>query len=669
MIQLKSHYPLLLKALMLLFPATPLNAQTDLMQDTWVGTDALGRKVPTSSEVGLQKTDKNRTVGIFYITWHTMNLHNGKPYKADVTKVLDADPKARLDGSNKQWTAGSYHWGEPEAGYFLSQDEWVIRRDLSMLSDAGVDVLILDVTNAVLYWDEWNKLFQTMHKMQEEGNKVPKFCFWAFNGDVLTVVQRLYEGVYKQNKYRDLWFYWDGKPLMLCNTNPTMDANGGGVKNTNINYDPKAATDVTNPHYGDPDFCKQYYTDYTQEVKDFFTMRNMWWGYYNWAGKRYVGTEDNWSFGFQMDDKQVAELTPEQLAAKHQGRLEEMAVTPAQHPISITGKSWSKKGREPKLNQYDMPVETFVPATGRKEKNPTAWGIYFQDRWNDALKADPDFVYLNDWNEWTAGKYTAGKDPGGKPNKDLVTFLGRKNSFYFVDQYNAEFNRTISPMKGGYTDNYYMQMVDNIRRYKGVRSIPEQKGLAQRTIDGQFDDWKADTTAIYLDTKGDTFHRDFDGYGDLHYTNNSGRNDIIQSKVAFDAENAYFYAETAAPLTPSTDNNWMLLLIDADKNPSTGWYGYDYIVNYRVNDAHTTQLMKWNGKQWKKIANVPYAVNDNKLELSLPRKTMGWIQSKLTFDFKWADNPANLKSPISFCTDGDTAPNRRFNYRCIWSKD
>ncbi len=45
-------------------------------------------------------------------------------------------------------------------------------------------------------------------------------------------------------------------------------------------------------------------------------------------------------------------------------------------------------------------------------------------------------------------------------------WLGRKNPFMFVDQYNAEFNRTIQPMKGGYTDNYYMQMAQNIRRYK-----------------------------------------------------------------------------------------------------------------------------------------------------------------------------------------------------------
>ena len=116
--------------------------------DTWVATDALGRTMPTADEAPL-KTDRQRTVGIFYITWHTPNLHNGQPYKADVSKVLRQDPNARMNNESPAWTIGSYHWGEPEYGYFLSQDRYVIRHDLMMLADAGVDVLILDVTNAV----------------------------------------------------------------------------------------------------------------------------------------------------------------------------------------------------------------------------------------------------------------------------------------------------------------------------------------------------------------------------------------------------------------------------------------------------------------------------------------------------------------------------------------
>ena len=39
------------------------------------------------------------------------------------------------------------------------------------------DVLIMDVTNAVCYWDEWEVIFQTMQEMKALGNRVPKFCF------------------------------------------------------------------------------------------------------------------------------------------------------------------------------------------------------------------------------------------------------------------------------------------------------------------------------------------------------------------------------------------------------------------------------------------------------------------------------------------------------------
>ncbi len=32
-----------------------------------------------------------------------------------------------------------HHWGEPYLGYYVSNDEWVIRKHAQMLSDAGVD--------------------------------------------------------------------------------------------------------------------------------------------------------------------------------------------------------------------------------------------------------------------------------------------------------------------------------------------------------------------------------------------------------------------------------------------------------------------------------------------------------------------------------------------------
>lgn len=644
-------------------------AYWDIYPDTWVATDALGRTMPGHEDVGNIKNDKRRVVGIFYITWHSDHLATLKsPYRADVSKVLEEAPEARLDANHPAWTESSYHWGEPELGYFLSRDEYVIRKDMSMLADAGVDVLVMDVTNAVRYWDEWETLFTTMQKMKAEGNKVPKFCFWAFNGPVITVVQDLYDKVYKEDKYKDLWFYWGDKPLLLYNGKPAMDANGGGVKNPNPHYDPKAATDPSHPHYNDPDYANGFYTDYTRDVKDFFTLRTMWWGYYEWAGERFVGTEGNWSFGYDLGDERVKKMPPADLVATYRGEVEQAAVTPAQHPISIIGKSWTRDKKEPKLNDHDMPEPTYVPWLGKTVENPTAYGIYFQDRWEEALKSDPQFLYLNDWNEWTAGKYTSGKAPGSElPGP--TEFLGRKNPFYFVDQYNSEFNRTIQPMKGGYTDNYYMQMAQNIRRYKGVRPIPQNKGYQKIKIDGTFNDWEKVRTE-YRDTKGDVTHRNYKGYGGNHYINNSGRNDIILSKVGVDKDNLYFYVETTDPLTPYSDPNWMLLLIDADNNTSTGWYGYDYIINKNVVDARSTELMRYDEPtgEWKKMKTLPYRVKDNKLELSVNRKDLGLVGDAFVFDFKWADHPADLKDLISLCTDGDAAPNRRFNYRCLWRK-
>jgi len=638
----------------------------DLYPDTWVATDALGRKMPSFEQVGPVKKDQRRVVGIFYITWHADSHHTAfsRPFSADVSKILARDPTARLDGKHPLWKDGSYHWGEPEMGYFLSKDPWVIRRDMSMLADAGVDVLVMDVTNAVRYWEEWDVIFPVMQQMKAEGNKVPRFCFWAFNGPVISVVQDLYDRIYKAGKYKDLWFYWDGKPLLLTNGTPFADSTGQQYQNPNPHHDPAAKTDPNHPRYGDPDIAEPFYKDYTKEVKQFFTLRTMWWGHYQWAGKRFVGTEGNWSFGYDLAHEPVKKMNPRDLISPHNGKPEQAAVTPAQHPSSLVGKSWRRETGEPELNDQDLPVPTFVPWLGKTVANPEGYGIYFQDRWEEALAGNPQFLYINDWNEWTAGKYPPAEGT-------TFPFMRRQSNFFFVDQYNPEFNRCVQPMKGGYTDNYYMQMAQNIRRYKGVRPIPVNRGLHEVRVDGRFEDWSR-VPVEYRDTIGDTVHRDYNGYGGLHYTDRSGRNDIVTAKVAIGRSRVAFTAEARAPLTPHTGRNWMLLLIDADRDSRTGWYGYDLLVNRRVVDAKTTTVMRWKpspgGGAWVETARVHFRAAGSRLELALPRALLGVKGSAGAFDFKWADNPDELKDPISLCTTGDTAPNRRFAYRCLWKR-
>ena len=115
-----------------------------------------------------------------------------------------------------------------------------------------------------------------------------------------------------------------------------------------------------------------------------------------------------------------------------------------------------------------------------------------------------------------------------------------------------------------------------------------------------------------------------------------------------------------------------MLLIDADQNHDTGWHGYDYLINKRVVDAGTTTLMRYDvaspERPWVEQSQLKYAYSGKELELAVPRQSLGLAGDALSFDFHWCDNPADLKDPISLCLNGDSAPNRRFNYRCIWRK-
>ena len=82
--------------------------------------------------------------------------------------------------------------------------------------------------------------------------------------------------------------------------------------------------------------------------------------------------------------------------------------------------------------------------------------------------------------------------------------------------------------------------------------------------------------------------------------------------------------------------------------------------------------MKYNARsgKWHAVGTANFFAAGNKLEICVPRKVLGLAGEKdsIVFDFKWCDNPQSLEDAISLCTDGDAAPNRRFNYRMIWKR-
>jgi hypothetical protein len=112
----------------------------------------------------------------------------------------------------------------------------------------------------------------------------------------------------------------------------------------------------------------------------------------------------------------------------------------------------------------------------------------------------------------------------------------------------------------------------------------------------------------------------------------------------------------------------MLLLIDADNNHETGWYGYDFLINGRIKSETLTTLMKFEQNEWVEVSDLAYRYNGNEMEVEIPAHLLSVNGDQLVMDFKWSDNPGKLEDPISFALNGDTAPNRRFNYRLLWKK-
>ena len=572
----------------LLLSASVAVADWDVMSDTWVATDALGRELPGFEECGPPK--ENKQIGMFYFSWLGQHGTDG-PY--DITKLLAKNPDKPEWGPEGKF----HHWGEPELGYYISDDEYVIRKHCRMLTDAGVDMLGMDATNCCTYPNVYLKMCKIFKQIRDEGGKSPQICF-IVNSDSAQRVQQLYDEFYSKNLYKDIWFMWNGKPLVMS------------------------------PFEG-----------LTDELKNFFTVRQSW----AWS---HAGDSPSWWWGDGKDKWTWLDNYPQWYGYSADPRVpEEVSVTVAQHATTKIGRSFHD-GKQPEHDKYAN-----CPTSGE--------GLCFAEQWKGALKIDPPLIFVTGWNEWAAMRF---------PSNGTDIMLGKtlpKGESFFVDEYTQEYSRDIEPMKGGHTDNYYYQLIANVRKYKGVRRPQPPSGPKNIKIDGNFEPWDS-VRPEYRDHIDDTEHRNSVGWGSAGmYVNNTGRNNFIRSKVTYDSKYVYFYIETKGNITKHTDRNWMLLFIDSDQNSKTGWEGYDYLVNASVLNARTTTLQKTkNGWNWKPVAKVSYKVKGNKMEIAIPRAHLGKAgKSKVALDFHWADNIQKPNDIIEFSINGDSAPSRRFNYR------
>ena len=580
-------------------PAQRKAALRDIQSDTWVASDALGRALPGYGECGPRKTD--RFVGMFYFMTHVRSGGKG-PF--DVTKIKQANPE------HPQWGDGSHFWGEPEIGYYLNTDRWAIAKHARELSDAGVDTLIFDVTNNQTYPEVYGAVCEVFRELRALGERTPDICFLASE----ISVQKLWEEVYRKGLYPDLWFQWQGKPLFLYGQHETPARH--------------KVNDIV----------------FSEEIQAFFSLRQSWaWTSLPW----YDNGHDEWPWVDHYPQAIGWHESPDQ--------AEMVPVAVGQHPLSNIGRSFHLF-HQPQTDKYDL-----TPYTDQ--------GLHFQEQWNRTLAVDPQFVFVTGWNEWSAGKKVMSQDM----DKELRSWcfypgahLGRAGAelkpgdSYFIDQYNQEYSRDIEPMQGGHTDNYYYQLMANVRRYKGVAEPVNAGSPCTIDIQGSFDQWDAVSTT-YFDHLGDTRHRQSPGVGQAGpYINTTGRNDIVETKVAHDREHYYVYVKARDPLTPSTDPHWMLLFIDTDQDKTSGWEGYDYLVNAEIRSSDTTTLKAYRDGEWEQAHALAYRVSGNELMIQISRS---FLNNTTAFDFHWADNIQRLHDISEFFVNGDQAPERRANYR------
>ncbi len=562
------------------------------ISDAWVATDALGRKLPSHAEAGDPRP--GRTVAMFYWTWHVDGKTDLGP--ANVNEIITRHPDAINDFNHPVWKEVGhivgYHWNEPLLGYYRGTDAWVYRKHAEMLADAGVDVVVFDCTNGTFTWKEaYDVLGEVWSKARRDGVRTPQFAFlcpFAPHDDSRVNITKIYEDIYKPGRFKDLWFYWKGKPLLM----------------------------------GYPD-------NLPEPIRSFFTFRPGQPDY-----RRGPSRPDHWGWLEVCPQHGYVETTP--------GKFEQVTVGVAQNATDVLAPAAMNdpKGSYGRSYTKAHGLNADPEAAGR--------GLNFQEQWDYALKIDPELIFVTGWNEWIAGRYKE--------------WQGTENAF--PDEFNNEYSRDIEPMKGGFADNYYYQLVANVRRYKGVQAPAPPSPPLAIDIDGRFESW-AEVQPEFRHHKGSTMHRKHRGYGKTFYENDSGRNDFIVAKVTRDAENLYFYVETAGPVTEPAGDGWMTLWVDIDRNKSTGWEGYDFAVNHKRPDGNEAALERsergWN---WSEIGQVAFRVQGSRLEMRVPRTLVGLeANAPLDFEFKWTDNVPASGDILDFYLYGDVAPSGRFNYR------
>ena len=595
----------------------------EVMPDTWVFTDGLGRTSLTNAEVGDPRDDK--TVAIFFWTWHL-----NRPTAININDTTEQYPDSVRNPNHPVWTAQTFQgsWNESIYGFYDSTDAWVLRRQSELLANAGIDAILTDNTNGTnTHKAGYTALFRAWTGALKDGVQTPKVSFMLpFSGgaDTNTQVRDMYQDFFRISNYQMLWFYWEGKPLLMARSDAI----------------------TTNDELG-------------KEIRNFFTWRG------GQAAYK-VGKTKLQEWGWLSTYPQAVYYASSQ--DRSGGVVEQITVGIAQNHNYKLGQLSAMSGNYVMGRSYTHDYQNRYEVEG---KAASKWGYNFAEQFNYALEVDPKIIFITGWNEWAMARI----DGWPQGYESAV-------SNAFCDQFNDEFSRDIEPTKGDLKDHYYYQMVNFIRQYKGVRPIPTPSAATTIDITANNTQWSA-VEPYYAAYIGNTDDRQSKGWGNLSYHEYSGRNDIIGARVARDEQFVYFYVECNADITPYTDPLWMVLYLDTNQS-NQGWETFDFVINKTSPTATKAYLERFtgNGYTTELVGEVDYTVSGKYMQIKVPKSLLALSGYDFTINFAWTDNVHDEADQgawgernyvyttfsgdiMDFYTSGDVAPSGRFKYSYV----
>ena len=499
-------------------------------------------------------------------------------------------------------------------GYYRTSDKFVLRKHAEFLADAGVDYIVFDCSNGTeIFKTGCEDVLEAFAAAKQDGVNVPKISFllsW-YDTNCRVQLKRLYKSFYTNEQYQDLWFCWEGKPLMIAHTT------------------------AMNPE-----------NEEEQKILDYFTFRHMRASYFD---TEYAYEDKVWGW---------CSVYPQtKFGVKQDGSVEMMCVSVAQNANETTMTAMNDpkgdvRGRGYAVGDYGYSY-TYKGETvtvNKQNQDAYIYGLNFQQQWDYAIAQDPQVIFITGWNEYVAQLQTE--------------FQGVQCAF--SDNFTAEYSRDIEPSSGILKDHFYNQMVENIRRFKGTaaQTVATAEHGVETTISvGRgVADWDSVSLAYahYTNSAG---IRDSKGYGDTYYENKTLRNDLVGAKVAYDQENIYFLVEAKEDITAPSDG-WMRLFLDTDPTGvAPNWEGFEYVINRQSVQGNQVSIEQSTGDwNFTSVGTGVFAVSGKYLEVAIPRNSIGLGDTQnLTFNFKWADNAGDGEI-LDFYQYGDVAPGGRFAF-------